>query len=68
MTCPHHWLIEEPSGVKSEGVCRHCGLKESVYAPTSALQARVEGLLRYLATEELSGRRGRANPPAAPLL
>lgn len=23
--CPHHWLIEPPSGPTSKGVCRTCG-------------------------------------------
>ena len=27
--CQHHWLIEEPLGATSEGVCRLCGGKRS---------------------------------------
>ena len=27
--CQHHWLIEPANGPTSEGVCKHCGAKDS---------------------------------------
>ncbi len=28
-TCKHHWLIESPNGVESQGTCKVCGAKKS---------------------------------------
>ena len=26
-TCSHHWIIGDPEGPTSSGVCKHCGAK-----------------------------------------
>ncbi len=36
--CRHHWMIESPTGPKSVGVCKRCGLRREFdnYIPVSS--------------------------------
>ena len=41
--CQHHWLIEEPAGPTSHGVCKRCGAEREFFNNPDAALLRPEG-------------------------
>lgn len=39
--CTHHWLIEQPNGAQSLGVCKHCGAQQDFWNVEKALRGEL---------------------------